>query len=705
MATRFEPLKLPHAALFGVRVVGTVSPGDKDRLRELADKCLERGRVRVVLDLSQMNAIGGGGARALAEFQERLVAAGGEAVFCGANDMVVKFLEQKFSSLPLRFFPGVEAAAAACGAELESVPAAVADEEAPAEAEDTEFEVGAVAFADDDAFDPVLNEVLDDLSTESAGTGRRKDHQYMSLSDAVAALGRWTDHDDKAAFAQALGNLLFSHGLAEETVLLTRRGGLMVDPSGERRLQVDCGLVRAVAESRRPLTLLDIGADELGEADTALLEAVDPDIILPVNLEDGLAAMVMLRREGDEREYSVAENFALELLMRVLTAKDEGVLSETRSDEDAAEVDEPSWVPDGTSPAEVLLQLALDLPEAVDRPHFWRIFARHSWPVLPVTQLGFLAPERARPQVMLGGNDSWMGLDLGGEKLQLFFSTMERPVAVQNMPVFFKTTRQEMRNARVDWIVSLKWDGEHLGTVLLEMNPDFTCDDATGLLEELFTETARLLHRYDGSNDNADVNLELVRILVSQREKRAFGSDANSAAMVAHINRLARVMAFPPDQERDLVYGCLLRDIGLFDKDEAVSGIGFDVPPELRERFRRHPDEGVALLAGLNLPASILDVVRAHHERFDGRGFPRGLKGRDIPLAARVVAIVDYYTALVTGTQGRTALRPEAAAEVLRDKCGTEFDPELVEVFLRAVLPTALRRRAGTPRHRLQPVG
>lgn len=703
MATRFEPVKLPHPALFGVQVAGTVGPGDRDRLGELADKCLERGKLRLVLDLSRMSALGGGGARALADFQQRLVSAGGEAVFCGASTMVAKFLEQKFTGLPLRHFPDVATAVATCGPEADALES-VLDDDSPL------LEIGAVAFtADEDEAqdlpdcDPELNSVLEDLSLETASTGRRKDHQYMSLSDAVASLGRWTDHDDKAEFARTLGNLLFSHGLAEETVLLTKIGEQMVDPGGDRRVRCGCGLVQAVAAANRPLSLLDLGADELGEEDTALLEAVDPDIILPVNLDDGLVAMVLLRREGDEREYSVAENFALELLMRVLTAKDEGVITETRYAEEEVEAREPTWAPDGTSPAEVLLQLALDLPEAVDRPHFWRIFARHSWPVLPVTQLGFLSPERGRPQVMVGGNDSWMALDLGGEKLQLFFSTMERPVAVQNMPGFFKGVRQEMRTAGVEWIVALKWDGENLGTVLLELNPDFVCEDPTGLLEELFTETARLLHRYDGSNDNADVNLELVRILVCLREKRAYGSDANTAATVAHVNRLARVMAFPPDQERDLIYGCLLRDIGLFDRPEDSAATGAGASPEQRERFRRHPDEGAALLAGLNLPSTIMDVVRCHHERFDGRGFPRGLKGRDIPLAARVVAIVDFYTALVTGTMGKTVLRPEAAAEVLRDKCGTEFDPELVEVFLRAVLPTTIRRRNGMPRE-LEPV-
>jgi hypothetical protein len=451
----------------------------------------------------------------------------------------------------------------------------------------------------------------------------------------------------------------------------------------------------------RPLTLLDFPADELDDDDATLLEVLAPDVILPVIRDDDLTALVLLRREGAGHDYNVAENFALELLMRVLTSREApaeaGRAGVVPQDDEASA---SSWVPDGTTAAEVLLQLALDLPEAVDRPHFWRIFARHCWPVLPIAQLGFLEKERTRPQIMAGGNDSWMGLDLSGEKLQLFLQTMERPVAVENMPTFFKANRDALRQAGAEWIIALKWEGVFMGTVLLQLDPGYRDPDPTELLEELFIETSRLLSRYHDTNDNADVNLELVRILVSQSEKHRHGSDAQTATMVKQVGRLARVMAFPPDQERDLVYGCLLRDVGLMDKTADFPQGDRNWSQEQREIWRSHPEDGASLLRGLGLPATITDVVRSHHERYDGRGFPRGVDGHNIPLVARVVAIAEHYSEMVTGNDGQTPLSPVAAAELLRRAAGSRLDPDLVELFLKAVLPGGARdvtRRPAVP--------
>ncbi|MCP4571209.1 MAG: STAS domain-containing protein [bacterium] len=718
MATHFEPLKLARDDVFGVRLSGSVTRRDKDRLQELAEKCLDRGHQQVLLDLSELDTIGGGGAKALAQFQKRLVEAGGGTYIVGAGEVVKHFLTQSFADVPLDLYVSVEAALAAdTGADEAPVTEVPVVEEPEPEPEpesvdevdevDGDQEIGAVGFSED-VDEAGLDDMLEDAHEAATPAGRRKGHQYTSLSDAVASLGSWSEQKDHAEFNRSLGNLLFSHGLAEEAVLMVRDGDEMVDAGGERRIPVDCGFIANVARADRPITLLDIPEEDIDDDDAAVLESLDPDVILPVIQDDELTAMILLKREGEEREYSVAESFALELLMRVLTAKEDPSMEVVAAAAEAAGED-GGWEPDGTTPAEVLLQLALDLPEALDRPHFWRIFARHCWPVLPVRQMGLLGPDRSRPQIMVGGNDSWMGLELGAEKLQLFFQSMERPVAVGNMPSFFQEVRDELAAAGAQWIVALKWEGVNLGTVLLELDAAYRDVDPTELLEELFTETSRLLSRYDGSHDNADVNLELVRILVLLRERNCCGTDILTGTMTKHVARLARVMAFPPDQERDLLYGCLLRDIGLFDRNDDFMDADKKWSPAKREVFRKHPDDGVALLTDLKLPQSIMDVVRCHHERFDGKGFPRGLEGHRIPLAARVVAVAEHYAEMVTGADGQSPLSPEAAAELLRRASGTRFDPDLVDLFLKAVLPSAGRKRPASsksvPQEVLEPVG
>lgn len=794
MAIQFQALKLQDDGLFGVKLTGTVGRADNSHLLDLAEKCLSKGKLNLVLDVQDVTAMGGGGAAVLADFQERLVAAGGQAVFAGARDVVVRFLAKKFTTLPLRLFPDAESAVAGFfdeasapataptvalkspAATVEPAPApAPADAagqdpdsssfcdlvpdpikaETPAPPADEFGEVGAMGFFEDNFEDdePDLAAVEDLVPMEErpgasaavalpevqpgspadgpragaaaepgmTGRGRRRDHSYTSLSDAISALGGWSGSQQDGQFGKALENLLFSHGLAEEATLLSLRDGKFQSADGAWKIPAECSITRQLSERGLPLTLLDIQDEDLGELERVLLEETNPDMILPVRCEGNLAAFVLLKRTGDDQEYSVVEHFALELLMRVLSGEHQEaaprpvpaaavpIAAAPVADEPAAVpteapvLDEPdeleeawqSYQPRDDSLAEVLLRLALDLPDADDRPHFWRIFGRNLWPVLPLRTLAFLGPDQRRPQVMIGQNESLLALDLSSKKLRNYFRTIERPVEVCNFPSFFKETKTALEEAGAEWVVGLNWEENFLGTVILTCESQFEAEEPQELIGELFVETARLLARFDDSHENADVNLELVRILMGQREKRMYGSDDMTQAMVAHVHRLARVMGFPPDQERDLIYGCLLRDIGLIDKEDALMGTPERMDPVQWSLFRRHPEEGAGLLTDLNLPRTIVDVVRHHHERFSGEGFPQGLQGNKIPLAARVVTVVENYVAMVTGTEDRLPVSPQDAARILRDNLGTRYDPDIVELFLKAVLPEFSRTPEG----------
>ncbi len=740
MATRFKPLNLKDDRLFGISLAGIIGRSDKSNLLDLADRCLDKGKIHLILELSELSSMGGGGAFILADFQRRLTSSGGEAVFVGAGDVIRHFLALKFDDLPLRFFETVAKATTALGSDADKVeqpPARQPQNETAAPAKsalpDTPAAPPAKKAAPVAAKKPgkkaapieneegisAMNEVLEEFNgPEEAGPtivpGRRKDHQYTSLSEAVSALGSWSEYKDHSEYTATLRNLLFSHGLADDAYLLVEREDMMEDPDQEWQLSTGCSLVRQLEEVAAPLTVLDLQQDDLEEDEINLLEAINPQVILPILLGDKLAGILLLNRGGEENEYSVAEHFALELLLQVLER--EGTTSPARQNaavgaaavpgpatEDGAENPEgepsgketeegtlpDSWsLPssDDDSTAQVLLTLALNLPDADDRPHFWRLFARHAWAALPVRHLAFLGPEMVRPQVMVGQHTHWERLDLGDHKIQQYFQGMQRPVKTCNIPATFKLVKDRLMECQADWIVSLQWDEEFLGTAILGLDDDFTCDDHVDRIIRIFGETARLLSRFDGNNDNADVNLQLVRIILAQREIRCFGHDKLTQAIVDHVHRLARVMGFPPDQERNLTYGCLLRDIGLIDKDDALMLPPEEMDPTQWPVYRRHPADGTKLLEELNLPKTIVDVVQCHHERFNGEGFPRGLSGRNIPLAARVVTVVENYVSMVTGTSSHDPIAPETAARILRDNLGERYDPDIVALFLNAIL-------------------
>lgn len=755
MAIRFTPLELEEPHLFGVGLSGTVARADKQNLLALADRCLERGKLHVVLDMTELGALGGGGALVLADFQLSLTSRGGEAVFVGAGKTVRRFLQQRFDDLPLRYFPDVATAQVrfsdedyrwdpdAAEAATEPATAGRGADDAPDDApDDVTAEVGAIAVYDDDDLEleaeadsprgerseprsiaptaadearDAVQDVLDEFNgrdeeVPSGPGGRRKDHHYTSLAEAAAELGRWKPGEDDADFAVAVRNLLFSHGLAEDAVLLTRCEDLLQDASGQWAVPADGALAAQLLEASGPLTMLDIADGDLLSSEAELLENLTPDLLLPIRADGRLVATLLLVHGDGEREYTVAEHFALELLMRLLadalsvpaaaaSAPAPQAAAARPTVELAAGISEFSqtgraWcAADAHEDAldDALMQLALKLPEANDIPHFWRLLARHVWPVLPLRGVGFVAPDAARPQVVAGDAAAWERLDLGDTKLRHFLRQMEMPVRAANLPNFFRQTRESLLDAGVDWIVGLRWQDEFLGSALLGLEPSYTGQDLPPLLTEIFGEASRLLRRLDAGPSAADSDLEILRLLVEQNERRALGAYALTASMIPHLRRLSRAMGFTAEQERDLVQGCLLRDLGLAAREDALAGPRSAMDPTQWPRFRQHPIEGAALLRGLQAPQTAIDVVAAHHERFNGKGFPLGLKGRQIPLAARIVKVVENWVALLVGDALRAPVTPDEALAILNRDAGERFDPDIVAVFVRSLQPEPQR--------------
>ncbi|MDB4869974.1 MAG: diguanylate cyclase, partial [Gemmatimonadales bacterium] len=98
--------------------------------------------------------------------------------------------------------------------------------------------------------------------------------------------------------------------------------------------------------------------------------------------------------------------------------------------------------------------------------------------------------------------------------------------------------------------------------------------------------------------------------------------------------------------------------------------------------MKRHPQAGLELVADIDFPGDIRAIIRNHHERWDGKGYPDGLAGEDIPLAARILCVADVYDALTTTRSYRPGLTHSRAAEIMQSSDG-QFDPELLEIFLR----------------------
>ena len=167
----------------------------------------------------------------------------------------------------------------------------------------------------------------------------------------------------------------------------------------------------------------------------------------------------------------------------------------------------------------------------------------------------------------------------------------------------------------------------------------------------------------------------------------------HSAAVARYARALAEAAGCSRDQQ-DLAHTAgLLHDIGKFSFPDAILMAEQPLSDEDWRIVRRHPEEGARVVARMEAYGPVADIILGHHERWDGKGYPRGLTGEEIPLLARVVMIADAYDVMIARDSYRRPRTSSEAVSELRRVSGTQFDPELVETFVQLLGDRGLRFR------------
>lgn len=199
---------------------------------------------------------------------------------------------------------------------------------------------------------------------------------------------------------------------------------------------------------------------------------------------------------------------------------------------------------------------------------------------------------------------------------------------------------------------------------------------------------------WDGTVETGGTQPALLRMLMAV----AGAVEVRAGYPAEHVERvrqyslaLAARLQLSESQRHTLELGAILHDIGLIGVSDAILTSTGPLGPDERRELRRHPEIGSALLRDVAALAPVAEVILAHHERWDGQGYPRGLAGEQIPLLARIVAVADAYDTMTTDRPDRGRLSPEMAAAELERSAGAQFDPAVVTALLRHLRDTGGR--------------
>jgi len=181
----------------------------------------------------------------------------------------------------------------------------------------------------------------------------------------------------------------------------------------------------------------------------------------------------------------------------------------------------------------------------------------------------------------------------------------------------------------------------------------------------------------------AKANEETLLGLVSALDMRERNTRLHSQRVREYSLLLADQLGIDEKARRVLGFGALLHDVGKI----AVSDLILMKPGNLVEEewkeVRKHPEAGYLALRHITFLREAVEIVYAHHEYYDGSGYPRGLKGEEIPLGARIFMAADVYDALTSVRPYHSPLSHEKALDLIREKSGSHFDPDIVRVFLK----------------------
>src|SRR4030042_2707801 len=199
-----------------------------------------------------------------------------------------------------------------------------------------------------------------------------------------------------------------------------------------------------------------------------------------------------------------------------------------------------------------------------------------------------------------------------------------------------------------------------------------------------FSESTKPIHR---------AYLESIHALVKFAEMRDPCTKGHSFNVARYSVLLSENMGLAKSYIEIIKLAAILHDVGKIGIKENVLVKNGPLTKKEYAEVKKHPGFGVRIIKPLRFFNDVIPMMKHHHENYDGTGYPDGLKGEDIPLGARILAIADVYDALVTTRSYRKAFSEKGVLEMMKKEGGQKFDPELLKIFIDSISPKARERR------------
>jgi len=206
-------------------------------------------------------------------------------------------------------------------------------------------------------------------------------------------------------------------------------------------------------------------------------------------------------------------------------------------------------------------------------------------------------------------------------------------------------------------------------------------------INEIFTTAENFMYRHK-VYESASMRSKIVGLIMTslfEKSEREMSHSARVGEMAASI---ARVMGFSDEHISEIRTAGYIHDIGKIGVHEKILNKDGSLTEEEWVEMKKHPEAGRRILSSVDEFKMIAEHIVAHHERWDGKGYPNNLAGEEIPIEARIIAVADSFDAMTSKRSYRKPMpRQEALDEVVRNS-GTQFDPDVVEAFLKIDIPS-----------------